>query len=183
MAKKGRVKLSSGVRKLKARGRGTALSAAERRAKEKRTGRKVNREERQGVKKSASGNKGASNQGDKPNPKYANAQNQSKGRPPMLKRFPHETELSEVTAEVRPPSSSDVLAEVRSELDDHGALDSMGIEVEVREHEVFLRGTVASRSDKTLAARIARDVWGVKRVRNELRIPSGNNPGLAKRAA
>jgi osmotically-inducible protein OsmY len=176
MSMKGRVKLKSGVRKLKLQGRGPALSAAERRAKT-RKGIPVNPEEMKGFLPDKRGNKGASNQGDKPRKKFANAQNQSKGRR-MKKSFSKPTLPSpaELHSSVRIPPSSDVLMDVRAKLDDHGELDSTLLDVEVDHHVVTLKGSVAAQNQKTLAGQLARDVWGVRRVKNEIRVQSAGIP-------
>jgi hypothetical protein len=96
MALKNRIKLKSGIKKLKRRGRGPVPSSAERRAR--RTSAKDEKTARHGqsgklAKKSSPvvtdnenlGYKGASNRGDKPQRKFANAQNQSK----QPRRTPH----------------------------------------------------------------------------------------------
>jgi hypothetical protein len=53
---------------------------------------------------------------------------------------------------------------------EHGHLDPSDVEVDVREGEVLLNGTVATRAQKRLAEDIADDVFGVAEVHNHLRV-------------
>ena len=55
---------------------------------------------------------------------------------------------------------------------EHGQLDASGIEVDVKNGEVVLSGTVPSRHAKRLAEDIAESIAGVQDVRNELRLQS-----------
>jgi osmotically-inducible protein OsmY len=75
--------------------------------------------------------------------------------------------------EVREPagyrhSDADIARELRDCLDDDVGLDSRGIEVEVRNGEVTLSGTVRHAADMKRAEAHACAISGVKLVRNDL---------------
>ena len=52
-------------------------------------------------------------------------------------------------------------------------VDASDIEIEVSDGEVMLAGTVGERHEKRLAQDLAEDVWGVKDVRNNIRVDGG----------
>jgi len=62
--------------------------------------------------------------------------------------------------------------EVNERLTHHGLIDATEIECRVQNGEVMLTGFVDSRAAKRAAEDIAEDVYGVREVRNELRVRS-----------
>lgn len=66
--------------------------------------------------------------------------------------------------------------DVNDKLSDHWMIDASEIEVEVKDSEVTLNGTVDSRQSKRKAEDVAESVSGVTHVQNNLRVnaPSGN---------
>lgn len=73
----------------------------------------------------------------------------------------------------------EILTAVRSTLDDDARLDGDDIDVEVKNGVVRLTGTVASPSDRVLAAQRARAVAGVRAVRQELQVKVAAEPRAA----
>lgn len=67
-------------------------------------------------------------------------------------------------------SDDDICQTVCERLASHGQLDASGMDVDVENGEVILKGDVPDRRTKKLAERIADTVSGVKDVRNELHI-------------
>jgi hyperosmotically inducible periplasmic protein len=63
-----------------------------------------------------------------------------------------------------------ILTKVKAQFVGQDALEGSDINVDVREHVVYLKGTVASDAGKARAAEIARKTDGVTRVVNNLRI-------------
>lgn len=66
-----------------------------------------------------------------------------------------------------------VYEDVCERLTEHGDVDASDIEVQVKEHEVTLSGTVSSKREKRLAEDIAASVKGVHDVHNRLKIKEG----------
>jgi len=62
-------------------------------------------------------------------------------------------------------------------LEDHDELDASNIDVTVMNGEVTLKGTIEGRRDKRLAEEIVENIWGVKDVKNEIRVQSGSMRG------
>lgn len=60
--------------------------------------------------------------------------------------------------------------DVNDRLTQHGMIDASEIEVEVRDGEVMLRGTVDERRQKRMAEDVAESVLGVQDVNNQLRV-------------
>lgn len=71
-------------------------------------------------------------------------------------------------------SDDRIREDVCERLSDHGNLDASEIEVEVREGEVILSGTVHSRDDKRMAEMIIESLSGVEDVQNQLRVQRQN---------
>jgi hypothetical protein len=75
--------------------------------------------------------------------------------------------------------------EVCERLTEHGWVDASDIEVDVRDGEVTLRGTVPDRRMKRMAADLADEIRGVDDVHNEIRVrredESGQDKGRAGR--
>jgi hypothetical protein len=141
MALKKRVKSKSAARKPKAR---TRAAAPERKAKRKRTARKVHSVKRRTRKPS---------------------------RPEPKQEFHILHTAPAPRAELNPPPPLfDLLTEVRSRLDDHNGLDSTMVDAEVNGNVVTLTGSVTEQREKTLAERLVRGVFGVRRVKNEIRV-------------
>jgi osmotically-inducible protein OsmY len=67
-------------------------------------------------------------------------------------------------------SDERISEEVCERLTRHGDVDASDIEVEVKDSEVVLRGTVEDRRTKRIAEDLAESTSGVSEVRNELRI-------------
>ena len=63
-----------------------------------------------------------------------------------------------------------ILTKVKAQFVGEDALEGSDINVDVRNHAVHLKGTVASEAGKTRAAEIARKTEGVTRVVNDLRV-------------
>lgn len=63
-----------------------------------------------------------------------------------------------------------ILDDVCERLTRHGKIDARQIQLEVKNGEVFLRGSVDSREVKRAAEQVADTVSGVKDVHNELRV-------------
>jgi osmotically-inducible protein OsmY len=63
-----------------------------------------------------------------------------------------------------------ILTKVKTQFVGEDALEGSDINVDVRDHMVYLKGTVASEAGKVRAAEIARKTEGVTRVVNNLRI-------------
>lgn len=76
------------------------------------------------------------------------------------------------------PSDDRIREEVSDALMEDRLLDARGIEVEVADGAVTLRGEVGGHSDPQLAERIARGVAGVKDVTTELSVSDRANPKL-----
>lgn len=72
-------------------------------------------------------------------------------------------------------SDERILEEINEDLTVHPDLDASGIEVEVKEGEVTLTGTVPSRQCKRTAEEIAVNVSGVQDVTNQLRVQKESN--------
>jgi len=70
-------------------------------------------------------------------------------------------------------SDDRICEEVCEWLTQAGDIDASEIDVEVRNGEVYLRGTVDERQQKRMAEDFAESVSGVKDVRNELRVQGG----------
>ncbi len=68
------------------------------------------------------------------------------------------------------PSDDRILDEVCSRLTQHGRIDASDIQVNVRNGEVELTGTVHSRDEKRMAEDVAESVAGVRFVDNDLRV-------------
>jgi hypothetical protein len=64
----------------------------------------------------------------------------------------------------------------------HGQLDPSDVEVAVRQGEVLLTGSVATRAQKRLAEDIADRVFGVTEVQNHLRVQRSGETGQTPRA-
>ena len=69
-----------------------------------------------------------------------------------------------------------ILTKVKAQFVGEDALAHSDINVDVRNHVVFLKGTVASQAGKARAAEIARATDGVTRVENELRVGVAADP-------
>jgi osmotically-inducible protein OsmY len=72
-------------------------------------------------------------------------------------------------------SDDRILEDVCRQLEDHDSIDASNLDVTVNNCEVTLKGTAENRKDKRLAEEIAEGVWGVKDVRNEIRVQSREN--------
>jgi hypothetical protein len=81
-------------------------------------------------------------------------------------------------------SDDRIREDVSEELAQHGWIDASDVEVEVKDGEVTLKGTVDDRSQKRMAEDVAERITGVKDVHNELRIRShtGGEPEREHRA-
>jgi hypothetical protein len=77
-------------------------------------------------------------------------------------------------------SDERIREDVCDRLSDNPQLDASGIEVEVNEGEVTLRGTVQERSDKHLAESLVESLPGVKDVTNQIRVESSTGDGRSK---
>lgn len=75
-------------------------------------------------------------------------------------------------------SKERVIEDVNQRLTDHSELDASEIEVDFENGEVILRGSVNSRQCKRHAEDIAEQVPGVRDVRNELKVSSGNRDSM-----
>lgn len=62
--------------------------------------------------------------------------------------------------------------EINERLTYHTDIDASEVDVEVKDGAVTLRGTVERRHEKRIAEDVAEGVWGVKDVRNEIRVQS-----------
>ena len=67
-------------------------------------------------------------------------------------------------------SDERIKEDVNDRLTEHAYLDASNVEVNVKDGEVMLSGTVLDRTDKRLAEDLAESVSGVKNVQNNLRI-------------
>jgi hypothetical protein len=67
-------------------------------------------------------------------------------------------------------------------LTDDARLDASDIEVEVRDSEVELNGTVRSREDRRRAEDLAQDIAGVRHVQNNLRVERAGDAGYSAAA-
>lgn len=74
-------------------------------------------------------------------------------------------------------SDERILDEVGQRLTDDAYVDATDIDIAVRNQEVSLSGTVASRFEKRLAEDIAEAVAGVVHVQNNLRVRASTGPG------
>ncbi len=72
-------------------------------------------------------------------------------------------------------SDERILEEVNERLTRHGQLDATGIEVDCKNGEILLRGTVSDARAKRLAEDCAKSVSGVQNVRNELTLRMGRS--------
>ena len=70
-------------------------------------------------------------------------------------------------------SDERIREDINERLTDHPDIDASEIEVQVQNGEVVLRGTVDERHTKHLAEDLASRVFGVKDVRNEIRVNRG----------
>jgi hyperosmotically inducible periplasmic protein len=73
-----------------------------------------------------------------------------------------------------------ILTKVKAQFVGEDALEGSDINVDVRDHVVYLKGTVASDAGKARAAEIARTTDGVTRVVNNLRIGPKNESAKEK---
>lgn len=67
-------------------------------------------------------------------------------------------------------SDERILEDVNERLTQHPDIDAFEIEIEVKNGEVLLRGSVGDRHEKRMAEDVAENVSGVRNVRNELRV-------------
>ncbi|HKQ61933.1 MAG TPA: BON domain-containing protein [Candidatus Polarisedimenticolaceae bacterium] len=67
-------------------------------------------------------------------------------------------------------SDERIREEVSDRLMEHGELDASNLEVDVKNGEVMLKGTVSRRPMKRLAEDLAENVSGVKEIVNQLRV-------------
>lgn len=74
-------------------------------------------------------------------------------------------------------SDDRIREEVNERLTDHPEIDATEIDVQVKNGEVTLTGTVDERRAKRLAEDIAEEISGVKEVHNQLRVQSGSTTG------
>jgi hypothetical protein len=74
-------------------------------------------------------------------------------------------------------SDERIKEDINEHLTHHPEVDATEIEVDVNQGEVTLRGTVEHRHEKRMAEEVAENVSGVKDVRNELRVQSGQQHG------
>ena len=61
-----------------------------------------------------------------------------------------------------------ILEDIHVRLAQHGLIDASDIQVTVRRGEVMLTGIVRDHGMKEMAENVARSVWGVKDVRNQI---------------
>ena len=78
-------------------------------------------------------------------------------------------------------SDDRILDEVNEALTRHGELDASDIEVEVKDGEVILTGSVTNRSAKRTAEDAASEIYGVNDVTNQLKIKGDRFPSGASR--
>ncbi|HET9055074.1 MAG TPA: BON domain-containing protein [Cyclobacteriaceae bacterium] len=69
-------------------------------------------------------------------------------------------------------SDERIREDINDRLSDDDSLDASEIEVDVKNGEVILRGTVSERSDKRRAEDVAESVSGVSNVENRIRMES-----------
>lgn len=69
-------------------------------------------------------------------------------------------------------SDDRIKEDINERLTQHADIDATEIDVEVKQAEVTLRGTVDNRQEKRMAEDIAENVFGVKDVKNEIRLHS-----------
>ena len=75
-------------------------------------------------------------------------------------------------------SDDRIREDVSDQLTLHGEVDASQVEVDVKNGEVTLRGTVDSRQAKRMAEDAADCVTGVRQVNNQLRVTSGQGQGM-----
>ncbi|RPJ52288.1 MAG: BON domain-containing protein [Chloroflexi bacterium] len=71
-------------------------------------------------------------------------------------------------------SDERITEDVNERLTRHGRVDATNIEVEVKNGEVFLKGSVPDREMKRLAEDVAEDIRGVKDVHNAMKVNRGS---------
>ncbi len=76
-------------------------------------------------------------------------------------------------------SDANIQEEVSQRLS-HGYLDASDIEVTVKDGEVILQGTVASKQDRRLAEDLIEDCFGVSEVDNRLKLKRSRSPDTAE---
>ena len=79
-------------------------------------------------------------------------------------------------------SDERIKEDVCERLTQHGQIDASGMQIDVKDCEVTLRGSVSDRRTKRMAEDVAEGVAGVRDVRNELRVGQDQG-GLQQREA
>lgn len=74
-------------------------------------------------------------------------------------------------------SDDRIKEDINERLTQHADVDATEIDVEIKQGEVTLRGTVENRHEKRIAEDIAENVFGVKDVKNEIRVQSRQAAG------
>jgi BON domain len=80
-------------------------------------------------------------------------------------------------------SDERILEDINERLTQHPNIDAFEIEIEVKNGEVVLRGSVGNRHEKRMAEDVAENVSGVRDVRNELRVQSHEHAGAGSSTA